>query len=64
MFPFGLGHSYFLSDLDIRLYRREEVCFAYMAREELWPEYQSVTMTSAIQLGRTLSEGGCMVIQG
>lgn len=35
-----------------------------MAREELWPEYQSVTMTSAIQLGRTLSEGGCMVIQG
>jgi hypothetical protein len=63
VFPLGLWYSYVLSGLRIRLYGRGEVCFAQRAREELWRENPFPT-TTATQLGRGLSYGGCTEIQG
>jgi len=53
---FGFGYKVILDG-------RGEVCFTPWAREELWLENLFLT-TTATQLGRELSDGGCTEIQG
>jgi len=63
---FGFGYMLFLCfefGYKVIWDGRGEVCFAQRAREELWRENPFLT-TTATQLGRRLSDGGCAAIQG